>query len=1071
MRHNLLHALTICCLVLMVLNNNKLYAQPKEQRFKRITIDNGLSQSTVVAISQDSMGFLWFGTKDGLNLYDGHNFSYYKHDRNDSNSIGGSNIRSLITDKEGNLWAGTRNGTLNRYSREKQKFVKYALTSVPGEGRTVSSIDALIQDEEGTIWIGTVADGVYKLDPKTGNFHHYFHEPKNGNSLPSNETTSLMYNPANGGEIWVGTLKDGIGVLNIATGKVARLNSTSTPKLPDQRVYKLYLDKRGQIWIGHYQGGCVYTPGNDTMANVAINPMSNQVPTFNAFAQTDERYLWIAIYRQGLVKLDLDTREFEHFHNDPFNLNSLSHDDVRALLIDKTGNLWLGTNGGGLNKLLAINNFNVYRHIPGNPNSLSSNSVRSILEDHNGNLYIGSYTGLMYVDRANKTTKHTYASNEKTDLANLAVYCLLEDEDKNIWVGLEGGGLQMLNPKTGLYKHYTDVEGDSTTLISNQILSLLIDSEERLWVGSHSGLSLLDRETDKFTHYLKSEQLISGPYLRSIVEEKPGFLWLATDQGLAHFNIATRKPTYFPDLGGVAVKSQPIGINNIYKENDTTYWLATQGSGLYRLSYNSAASGTDKYQFECMCPTRQLSQLIIYGILSDNNHYLWFSTDEGLYRYNKRSSEFKKFTRSDGLQSNEFNSNAFYKSTLDGRMYFGGIDGLTDFYPEMLTYNEVPPPVVLTGFKIFNKPYALPYHIAIMKEVVLDHTQNYLTFEFAALDFTAPERNEYAYQLVGFDEDWVYPGAIRKVTYSNLSPGEYTFKVKASNNDGYWNEEGVSVSVIITPAIWSTWWFRLLIIAVIALILLIIFRARIAGYRERQKLLEEQLKTQSQKLQLEKLKTEYAVTQALIDGQNQEQKRISEDLHDGLGQTLTAASLNLMALDAAFKGNKEDKTEEYLANLQLLMNSAIQEVRNISHNLMPYLLAEEGLQAALDEMGHRAMKSSNLKINLQITGLDERIGESNEINLYRIAQEVISNTQKHSGANNLLIRYTVGPDAITWLSEDDGIGFDPKYLQSSRNTGLGLKNIQVRVQLMKGKINIATKPGKGVRIEIEVPRN
>ncbi|CAN5356400.1 sensor histidine kinase [soil metagenome] len=1061
--------LIACGFTILVLSSLNVAAQPKEQRFKRITIDDGLSQSTVVAITQDSIGFLWFGTKDGLNLYDGYTFTVFKNENTDSNSIGGSNVRSLITDRDGNVWAGTRNGTLNKYSREEQKFIKYPLPSVPGEGRTLSSIDALLQDDQGFIWIGTVADGVFKLDPKTGDNTHFYYQKDNINSLPSNEITSLLFNPK--GELWVGTLKDGIGIINLREAIITRLDSLSSPKLPDHRVYKMFLDKRGQTWIGHYQGGCVYNPETASMANVSLNPLQKQVPTFNAFAQTDERYLWIGVYRQGLMRLNLDTREFEHFLNNPYNLNSLSHDDIRALLIDKTGNLWVGTNGGGLNKLSATNNFNIYRHVPDDSTSLSSNSIRSILEDYKGNLYLGSYTGLMFIDKEHKTTQHYFASNKPTDLANLAVYCLLEDADKNIWIGLEGGGLQKFDTKTKLFSHYTDIPGDTTSLLSNQVLSLYIDSKNRFWVGSHSGLSLFNKETGKFKHVLKSPQLISGPYVRSIIEGEPGYLWLASDNGLIHFEIATNKAEYFAYLGGQSTNAQPIGINHIKKDNDSIYWLATQGSGLYKLSCNASKNGKGKFQFTCVCPSRQYSLLTIYGILDDGANSLWFSTDEGLYSYNKQTNKFKKFSRNDGLQSNEFNGNAFYKSKIDGRMYFGGVGGLTDFFPNKLQFNEAIPPVVLTGIKIFNKPYLWPQHISITKEIVLANNQNYLTIEFAALDYSAPEQNEYAYKLIGFDEDWIYSGSKREAAYTNLPPGEYVFNVRASNNDGRWNKEGTTLKIVISPSFWNTVWFKLLVVGLVGLILYLIFSMRLSGYKERQKLLEEQLKTQSQKLQLEKLKTEYAVTQALIEGQNQEQKRISEDLHDGLGQTLTAASLNLMALESSYKGDREVKTDEYLTNLQLLMNSAIQEVRNISHNLMPYLLAEEGLQAALDEMCHRAMKSSSLKINMQITGLDERIGDSNEINLYRIAQEVISNTQKHSGATNLVIRYMVGPDVITWVSEDDGIGFDPKYLQSNRSLGLGLKNIQVRVQLMKGKITVSTKPGKGVRIEIEIPRS
>ena len=1056
--------MAICLLSILGLN-----AQPQEQRFRSITIDDGLSQSTVIAICQDSLGFLWFGTKDGLNLYDGYSFTVFRSDRSDSTSIGGNNVVSLLVDADGNIWAGTSNGKLSRYSHKNQRFIDVPLEPLEKKQNQVSSVASLVLDAKGNIWAGTLADGLYKINPTTYAVEHIVYEKASStNIIPENTIMTLM--ASKDGHLWIGTYQYGLTKLNIATGKVERFTESNNGLLGDQ-VNSIFEDEQGVIWVGTDLGASIFDAAHGRFQSLLINPGNFPRAAVMAFAQTEPGYIWLAVYPQGIVRFNISTRDWVNYTASEFNTYSLNFNDVRVLFVDRTKNLWIGTNGGGINTLPPYQNFSLYKHISDNPASLPHNSVRSIVEDHEGNLYVGMYGGLMIYNNARNTYKHFDSDEDiRHNLHNSSVYALEIDSSGKVWIGLEGGGLQLYDPESETFETYYHISDDSTTIINDNVLALLIDSQNQLWVGTHAGLSLYDREKGTFKHYIFSKRRFAGPYVRAILEDVPGYLWVGTDDGLYYLEVATGKNVKYAGLKvAEGTKDTPEGIYCLYKDDTGALWVGSQGNGLHKLLYTNQGLNFSKAEFECICDDEEHEQLTVYGILEDAKKNLWISTDNGLMTYSPLENTWERFTKTDGLQSNEFNAGAYFKAK-DGRMYFGGIGGISAFYPDKLRFNSTPPPVVLTNFKVFNKPYLLEQDISLLQEILLNYNENYLTFEFAALDYTAPEQNTYAYKLDGFDADWIYPGAMRQATYSNLPPGEYIFRVKASNKDGYWNEKGVSVNIKIVPAIWSTIWFKLLLVAIAILVFYILFRAQLAGYKEKQQLLEEQLKTQSQKLQLEKLKTEYAVTQALIEGQNQEQKRISEDLHDGLGQTLTAASLNLMALETSFNDNKVTKTDEYLSNLQLLMGSAIQEVRNISHNLMPFLLAEEGLQAALDEMCHRAMKYSSLNISMQITGSNERIGESNEINLYRIAQEVISNAQKHSGAQNLIIKYHVDADEITWFSEDDGIGFDPIYLQGGRSTGLGLKNIQVRVQLMKGTTKITTKPGKGVTIDIRVPR-
>lgn len=1066
---NILYSrLYVLCLAILLLSAKVVFAQPEEQRFRSITIDDGLSQSTVVAICQDSLGFLWFGTKDGLNLYDGYSFTVFRNTRGDTTSIGGNNIMSLVVDTSGNIWAGCSNGKLSRYSHKDQRFTDVPLVGLSVSQSKVSAVSSLTLDSKGNVWAGTLAHGLYRVNPATLEAQHYVFSDTDTNILPENNVMAL--HATDDDYLWIGTFQAGLSRYNISTGEVDFYNESNN-NLLSNHVNAIYQDINGTTWIGTDLGASVIEVGDSTFNSLRINPDGFPRAAVMAFAQTEKDYVWLSVYPQGIVKFNIETREWTRYAANDYNPYSISFNDVRVLFVDKTDNLWIGTNGGGINTLSPFQNFSLYKHMPDNPASLPNNSVRSILDDEKGNLYVGMYGGLMVYNKSNNTYKHYKSGPDlKYDLHNSSVYALKLDSSGKVWVGLEGGGLQLFDPVTQTFETYYHSEDDSTSLIDDNVLSLLVDSRNDLWVGTNAGLSLFNRGSGTFKHYLSNRRKFTGPFVRAILEDAPGYLWIGTDQGLFYLEVATGKSVSYAGFKeAIAEDESPEGVYCLHRDKHGLLWIGTQSSGLYKMEYENRGLDFSKAQFFCICDNEKQSQLTVYGILPDANNNLWISTDNGIMKYDGSENDWLRFTKTDGLQSNEFNAGAYFKAS-DGRLYFGGIGGISAFYPEKLRFNTTPPPVVLTDFKIFNKAYPLQQDIALLRQILLNYDENYLTFEFAALDFTAPEQNKYAYKLVGFDEDWIYPGSMRQATYSNLPPGQYVFKVRASNKDGYWNEDGVSVQIDIVPAIWSTIWFKGILVLIAILIFYLFFRAQLAGYKEKQNLLEEQLKSQSQKLQLEKLKTEYAVTQALIEGQNQEQKRISEDLHDGLGQTLTAASLNLMALETTFKEQKTEKTDEYLSNLQLLMSSAIQEVRNISHNLMPFLLAEEGLPAALDEMCHRAMKYGSLNINIQITGLNERIGESKEINIYRIAQEVISNAQKHSGAQNLMIKYHVDSDEITWYSEDDGIGFDPVYLNGGRSNGLGLKNIQVRVQLMKGTIKIITRPGKGVIIDIKIPR-
>lgn len=827
-----------------------LWPQMQSQgiKFKHITQDQGLSQNSVFCILQDSKGFMWFGTQDGLNKYDGYNFKVYRPDPENPFSLSENNITALCEDRDGNLWIGTISGGLNKFDREKETFIHYR--NIPGDltSLAIDFISVICEDRLGNLWIGTPGGGLDKFNPGTGAFVHYRYREDDPGSLSSNVINTLCKDSA--GLLWVGTGNNGLNEFDPRTGtsKHYRADPADPHKLNSDTITSLCEDHDHKLWVGTNNGLHRLDRQTGTFTRFISDPDEPFSLSHNNILSLYEDHsgvLWVGTI-EGLNRLDREKAQFIRYRYDANDPTALSHDTILSIYENRSGILWVGTSGGGLNKFDRQGNaFVTYRADPDKPDSISHDFVYSFYEDLDGILWIGAFGGgLNRMDpKTGKTTVYRNIPNVPGSLSTDYIFCVLVDRGGIVWIGTQGAGLDRWVPGTGTFIHYRNIPQDHTSLSNNTVRVLYDDRDGVLWLGTFGGgLNRLDRETGKFSTLRNipgDPTSLGDNNIRSLYEDRQGTLWIGTNNsGLNKFDRQTEKFTrYTRGLNDpTSLANNIIGV--IYEDRAGNLWIGTLGGGLNLMDRDT---GT----FTHFREKHGLPNDVVYGILEDDHGFLWLSTNMGISRFDPRARTFKNYNVRDGLQSNEFNGGAFYKGR-DGRMYFGGVKGFNAFYPHQITDNPHVPAIVLTDFLVFNRPAAvgpgapLQMQISEAREIKLSYKENAFSFEFVALDFTIPEKNRYAYRLEGFDIDWVYTTSDKRfAAYTNLSPGEYIFRVKGSNNDGVWNEAGTSIKIIIKPPVWRTWWFQLLVALAVLGMGAGVYRYRMKGLSQKTRLQTE----------------------------------------------------------------------------------------------------------------------------------------------------------------------------------------------------------------------------------------
>jgi len=816
------------------------YPQNSEYKFDHLSIEHGLSHGSVYSIIQDDQGYMWFGTEDGLCKYDGYNFTIYRHEPGHPNSLSVSSFGKILQDKNGVMWLGTWGGGLNRFNPGSNTFTHFRHNPKNPNSISQDRIEFIIEDRTGLLWIGTEKNGLNKFDPTEQIFVRYRHEPSNSYSIRSNKINTIFEDSA--GNIWIGT-EEGLSKLTIENRESGKFihylhNPKDKNSLSSNRIRAISQDHDGLLWIGTRNGGLNrfnpetgdfkrYKHDTKNLNSISGNSITRII--LDSFGS-----LWIGTYKNGLNKFDLKTQTFNHFKYNPNNKNSISHNRPEAIYEDRTGIMWIGTRGRGINKLdLKPNKFRNYTHNPLNPNSLSHPTVRTIFQKDNY-IWIGTDGGgLTRFDRRKNTYYHF--TNDPQDLNSIGgdrIWSVLIDKSGILWAGTYYGGLNkylIKGKKHQFYKYQHDPQNPKS-ISNNKIHIIFQDHDGDIFVGTEDGLNqiisnpFLNQILFKHYKYNPNDTLsISHNYVSCIYQDNSGIIWIGTRDGLNYFNKETGQ--------FLRIKHNPENSNSISNNNiQTIYeslstpgiiWIGTEDGGLNKLvQIESTKSNKKHFQFINYTEIDGLPGNVIDGILEDDQGYIWLSTSRGLSKFNPKTETFRNYDISDGLESHSFIRNSCFKNKK-GEMFFGSIAGMVSFFPDKVKDNTNIPPVVLTSFKIYNKEKKLD-----INQIDLSYLENYITLEFSALDYTNQLKNNYAYKLIGVDPDWIYCGSRRFANYANLSPGAYEFHVKGCNNDGIWNQEGVSIKIVIAPPYWQTWWFYTFSVLGIFIILISFYKYR-----------------------------------------------------------------------------------------------------------------------------------------------------------------------------------------------------------------------------------------------------
>jgi transcriptional regulator with GAF, ATPase, and Fis domain/ligand-binding sensor domain-containing protein len=805
-------AAAVCLLLFLCCPNPAAADDAGSVRFRTVGRADGLSQSSVQAIAQDPDGYVWLGTQEGLNRYDGFEFLVLAHDSDDPGSLADAGIRSLFVDRSGVLWVGTDMGGLSRYDNASRSFTNFLHD--PSDPASIASnrVRVVFEDSRGRLWVGTDGSGLDQFDRGTSTFRHLMNEPGNPGSLSDNHVWAIAEDGAGG--IWVGA-KDGLNRLEPGAASFTRFEHDpgDPASISGDSVRALFADRDGSVWIG-------------TESN-------------------------------GLNRYDAVSATFERFVHDPQDVFSISSDSITAIFEDSSGVLWVGTLEGLNARSPRGHGFEPYVHDPADRHSLPHSAVLSIAEDRGNMLWIGTYDGLGLQDQATRAMLHyRHDSADDDTLSENTVTSFADSGDGRIWVGTFGGGLNLLDPATGHFEHRMHDLDDERSLSSDHVISLHVDRRGILWAGTRaSGLNRYDPETGSYTHFRHDPDdpaSLSSDAVAAILEDTDGGLWIGSFRGgLDYFDRETATFRRFPAEPDDPSALSSDRIRVLFEESAGLIWIGTQGGGLNRFdratgefaSYRAQPDRPDGLSSDEILMIqedargdlwigtkggglnlwrqadrrqgrpvfRRFSELdglpssTIYSGIWDQAGHLWLSTARGLSQLDVTTLGFRNYDVSHGLQGDEFNHAAGFRSA-DGTLYFGGMNGFNAFDPLAMELARPPPQAVIKAAWILGETSASELPLSPVAPVELEYSQNTVTIEFVALDYVAPERNRYVYRLDGLDDGWIDAGPRRQVTFAKLPAGEYTFRVRAANTAGAWSERDAVFRFAVLPAPWKTWW-------------------------------------------------------------------------------------------------------------------------------------------------------------------------------------------------------------------------------------------------------------------------
>lgn len=1071
-------------------------AQRSNLKFDHLDINSGLSQNNVLCVLQDSRGFMWFGTRDGLNKYDGYKFTLYRNSASDPFSISNNFVTSIIEDSSGNMWLGTGGG-LNKFDRKTERFYHYQFSDASSNSISSNTVTCLSADYLGNIWIGTNDKGLNCLQPKTGKINRYTMEEANSKVLGANHITAIFEDRDH--QLWIGVYGGGLNLYNRAGNSFThfRHDPLQPASLIDNRVYKIFGDSRQRLWVGTDGGGLdLFIPQTKTFRHYRHSrfaPNSLAADAVYAIGEDESGNIWVGTENGGLSIFDSNTETFNNYQHDEMDNSSISSNSLYTAYRDRKGNMWVGTFSGGVNLYNSDGNkFKHYKH-NSSASSLSNNNVLAIKEDSKKRIWISTDGGgLDLFNQFTKTFTHfQHRDGDANSICGNYVLTTFEDSRGNIWIGTWADGITVFNPGKNTYKHFKNDPDDATSLNGNNAWNIFEDHDKNIWIGLHgAGLDLYDPKTETFSHHVHDEQKpgsLSNNVVHMVTEDKKGNLWIATDGGgLNLYNKEQNNFTHFLHDDSKNSLSDN-GIFSLYLDKKDNLWISTAKGINY--------FDTRTHLFTSYTTADGLPNNIVFGMLEDDKNNLWISSNGGMSRMDLQTKKFKNFSIADGLQSYEFKDHSFCRSST-GAMYFGGINGFNEFYPEAVNENHFDPPLLITGFQVFNKnvpvnpdsarPGVLSKVISETSSIDLPYSSSVISFEFASLNYTATEKKRYAYMLEGFDKTWNEIGVERKATYTKLDPGKYVFKIKGLNNEGDWSDHITQVELTVIPPLWMTWWFRWTLAILIAGTVYTFYKVRINRMKTQKRKLEKLVMERTQELKA--AVTEEKQSRASAEAANKAKSvflaTMSHEIRTPMNGIIGMSSLLSQTTLTSEQRNYTETIQTCGENLLMVINDIL-DFSKIESGKMELEEKDFELRTCVEEvLDVFATKAAQAGLDL-IYQIDYNVPEQIVGDATRLRQVLInfvSNAVKftHQGEVFVKIRQTAaredGQTELCFEIRDTGIGIQPDKLErlfkafsqvdssTTRRyggTGLGLVICEKLVSLMGGSVQVSSTPGVG----------
>jgi ligand-binding sensor domain-containing protein/serine phosphatase RsbU (regulator of sigma subunit) len=995
-------------------------------RFKHLNISDGLAQNTVTSMVQDRQGFIWIGTGGGLNRYDGYQFRIYKNDREDTSSIASNAVRCLYIDSKDRIWVGLTQGGLDMFDRASGRFTHYRYAE-DGKNLLSEVVSCIAEGDNGEIWIGTGAEGVFILDPATKKFRRMKHDASDPGSISNDRIRGITRDKE--GRIWIGTWSGGVNCYDPRTNKNIRYRAGEGPSsLGLDKIRAVFCDSKGRIWISTWVAGIdMYDPATGKFEH--SSDKNSKLGKLDAgmiwmFTEDNEGRIWMATAERGLRCLDPETGEVKAYMHSPDDPNSISENNVWCVMKDRSGIIWSGTWTSGVN--IYNPHASIIEHYQSNahdPSTLTNNTVWCFSQLPSGEMLIGTSAGLNIFDPKKKTFAR-YAqqpANKHAPKDFAVIQCLYVDRSGKVWIGTNGSGISVYDPMKNSYELLNTVWDDPNSLSYNIVSDIIEDKKGTIWIATAGGgLDEYDPVEKKFIHHVHDPNnpgSISGNMVICLGIDNEGKVYAGVnDAGLNVFDPSTRKfKRYLSDPS----KPGTISSNNvscIYFDRNGQQWIGTD----FGLNHFNPQTG----RFSLFGTKQGLPSDIISGILEDKQGNLWLSTGIGISQFNVLERRVRNFDVSDGLQSEEFMSGSTFLAS-DGKMYFGGVKGFNSFYPEKVVSNTNVPAVVLTGFTVLNKPYPLSSDISLTTDISLTYRDYFFSFDFAATEYSNPSRNQYKYKMEGFDEDWVNAGSRRFATYTNLDPGEYTFRVIASNNHNVWNETGAAVRISISPPFWRTWWFYSLCGFMGVSAIFGYIRRRERNLVKERNILEEKVQQRTRELREEKEKVD-AAHKDIRDSINYAKRiqeailPLSEEFRKALPQSFVLFKpRDVVSGDFYWFIRKGDKV--FFAAVDCTGHGVPGAFMSmIGNTLLNEIVNDKGITApsAILDMLHEGVTNALKQDKQSASGSETRDG----MDLALCCYDGAKNTLEYAGANRPLYRVTMhqaaaGKDAVPVLQE------------------------------------------------------